>query len=219
MDLLKKLDKVILLQEATKEYTNAFEFITALKKKLRTIIGDGFLKVTFDSGYAGNGMVFVKYANVEWKKAKEKDLRDSKLNFIIAIDGFDDEGEVDDTVSVEMFKFIDEGKSMKKIRKKKSNSLGEIYRHVVRYFQDNDEEFSVGVTEDGIGGMTAQPAPVSTDVSGGTTSSRNIAAVKKRLGDDEEEVDESSVFTSINKLPINPKTEKKLKKKYGNSKA
>ena len=211
MDLLSRLDKVVFLQEAVKEYTNAFEFITALKKKLRTITSGNFLKVTFDSGYAGMGMVFVKFANTQWKKATETDLRNSKINFIIAIEGFDDAGDIDGQIVVEMFKFFDDNGTLTKIRKKKTNSLGDAYRHVVRYFQDNEDELVTSINEEGLGGTTASGGEVSTDVSGGTTTN-NIAVYKKKLGEPCEkcgkcpckcmnESDEDP-FTSINKRPV-----------------
>lgn len=184
MSVLKKINKILKLQEEVQlETVHNLDDLICFLKTIRKIVGNCFLKVEFDSTGNGTGVLFLKFSKCPWEKCNNQQLSNSELNFMITIDGFDDDGNVCEETCHEvcMYKLNDQTKKLKKLRTKEFFNMLDAGKYVKKYFEENASLFPL--SEDGEGGSS--PAPTGTDGGGfttGMTSSNNIATFKKRLG-------------------------------------
>jgi len=134
---LEKLNRLIEIHEQARPLKNAHEFVEYLKPRLREKFKPCFLKTLFDRTAKGSGAVFIKFARLPWRGACNEALENSDLNFMICIDGFDGEGNFDEdsVYTVEMYKYRDDKKHVKKMANKKFCAFEDVRTYVERYFK------------------------------------------------------------------------------------
>jgi hypothetical protein len=145
---LSKIEKVFNVandcqqQQSVMQQTNLEKFIQFLKQKIRQKNKERFAKVVFDKTENGTGMLFIKIANCPWKDATDEALNNSDRNFVIAIDGFDDQGQFDEdcTFGVDMIRHQDKLNKTKRLRAKSFYNLVDAGDYVVKYFNNIHEE-------------------------------------------------------------------------------
>jgi hypothetical protein len=184
MSVLDRLNKLITITENAQPITNANELVEHLKSVLAPKVGKNFFNVCFDKTENGTGTVFVKFAKHPMQEATNQKIQECPVNFIIAIEGFLDNGSVCQECGgfdVEMYRFQDKTNNLRKMRTQKLPSPMVVRDYVNKYF----EKFSKHLTEDGAPAPAAPAAaPASTgpavpdgfpSVAGGTTSDKSIA--------------------------------------------
>jgi hypothetical protein len=136
MDVLKRLDQLIDINESLQTFEEVEQFIKYIKTHLRQTLGRLFIKVVFDKTDNGNGIVFIKFSSLPWKGTSNEQLAFSDLNFIISIEGFDASGKLsDDSIfNVEMTNFHAPQKQIRRLPKRKMYNLNDVGEYVKRYF-------------------------------------------------------------------------------------
>jgi hypothetical protein len=181
MSILDKLNEKIETLQGFQEITNANDLANHFKEGLRSKLGERFLKADFDTSEYGNGVLFIRYASCPFTEATNETVLNAPFNFIIAVEGFDTEGNLCDDCGdfrAEMIlsKLPD---GVKKMRRARHPDINYIKGHVSKYFESQCVSY---MNEEGVpgNGVTADGGAVTTD---GMTSSGNVAIYKKPLED------------------------------------
>jgi hypothetical protein len=170
-----KLNKALEIYESCQPNQGLGDIIARIKNHIRSKFGKLFSKVVFDKTENGNGTVFIKFSSFPFEGATNEQLANAKISFMIAIEGFDANGEYDEDsmFNVEMFRFNNPENTIKKLRRKKFYRPTDASNYVTRYFDMNEEAMVAG-GDVGIG--------TSGDIStSGQTSTPNVA-VRKEAG-------------------------------------
>jgi hypothetical protein len=175
VDILDKLDKTLNTVSKHHGVQNAKELVDIFKNNFRSKLDDKFLKVDFDND-DDYGAIFVRYAKTSYNEATNQAINDCSTNFIIAIDGFDANGDFDenDNFSVETLSFKDEDKKVRRLSRKKFSDINLAKQYVTKYFESNIETFNENVT---CAGGTTSGATSTAD--GGSDNTNGSIAVKK----------------------------------------
>lgn len=184
MDVLEKLTNTLSDASGFQRVGSAYDFMDLVKTKFRPKLGNCFLKTHFDQN-AEDGMVFLKFSIENHDGATNESLGNSKLNFIISIDGFTPDGNVcpySNGHCVESLKFKDEYGFAKKLRRKKFNDIEMAKNYVFKYFENCvynvKEEIGIGTASGA--DSTANAGPSNTHANIAVNKSKLIKKVQRR---------------------------------------
>jgi len=176
MSVVEDLDKLISLKEASTFVVDLESFVTILKSYLRRKLGKCFCKVVFDKTDQDQGMVFVKVSAVPWKDSEPDTINNSPCKFIIAVSGFNGNGEVTESSYHDVDMYVCDG--VRRIRAKRFYGLDEAKRHLLRYFEKYCDKIA-----ESVGAGTASGA-VGSGVGGVSRTEGDIAVrpVRMKMG-------------------------------------
>jgi hypothetical protein len=199
MSILEKLNETLDKMNQFEGLETANHFIDSLKKNFRQRLGGNFLKVDFDKSDNNNGVVFIRFAKAPYTEACNEKFKESPVNFIISVEGFDGEGGLCEDCgcfTVETLQYNDPDNRARKLKRRQLCDINMVEQYLTKYverYQDNlrddYEECSENTGTSSGAGPTAGSGSDLTIGGGAPDNSHggNIAVFKKKLGSGEVE--------------------------------